>query len=132
MDTGLVLLDSSILIDYFRKGDKTKSVLYKISEKYYFCLSAITVFEIKIGIKTDKQLNDYNTLIKNMQVMDIDEKCIDIAVNIYKNLKIKNSIIELADLLIAATAISNTIPLVTFNRKHFQNVSDLEIINFKQ
>ncbi|MBN1997821.1 type II toxin-antitoxin system VapC family toxin [candidate division KSB1 bacterium] len=128
MDTKTILLDSSILIDYFRKANKSKSVLYKLSEKYHFCLSTITVFEIKIGIKTEKQWNDYHILTRNLEILSIDESCIDETVNIYNALKKQNNLIELADLLIAATAISNSLPLATLNIKHFENISDLEII----
>ncbi|MBN2412971.1 type II toxin-antitoxin system VapC family toxin [candidate division KSB1 bacterium] len=128
MDAKTILLDSSILIDYFRKRDKSKSVLYKLSNKYNFCLSIITVFEIKIGIKTEKQSQDYLTLTKNIEILSIDEECINQAVNIYNYLKKQNNLIELADLLIAATAMSNSLPLATFNIKHFENISNLKII----
>ena len=46
METKTVLLDSSIIIEYFRKKNKSKSILYKLSDKYHFCMTTITVFEI--------------------------------------------------------------------------------------
>ena len=128
MDAKPILLDSSILIDYFRKENKSKSILYKLSNEYHFCLSTITIFEIKIGIKTEKQWNDYHILTRNCEILSIDELCIDEAVHIYNNLKRQNNLIELADLLIAATAISNSLPLSTLNIKHFKNIPKLKII----
>jgi len=50
MANTLVLLDTSILIDYFRKKDKAKTRLYELSDLYDgFVISAITEFEIYSG-----------------------------------------------------------------------------------
>jgi len=129
METKTVLLDSSIIIEYFRKENKANSILYKLSERYHFCLSSITVFEIKIGLKTERQWNDYKILTKNIEILPIDELCINEAVTIYQNLKGQNNLIELSDLLIAATAISNSLPLATLNLKHFEKIVNLELIS---
>lgn len=124
METRTVLLDSSIIIEYFRKEKKSKSILYQLSDKYRFCLSTITIFEIKIGLKSERQWNDYRTLIKDIEILPIDEFCIDETVKIYLHLKERNKLIELADLLIAAAAITNSLPLATLNTRHFENIKD--------
>lgn len=51
------------------------------------------------------------------------------AIEIYKELKKKTKMIDLADILIAATSISQKLPLATLNLKHFQRINELEIIN---
>ena len=51
----LVLFDTSIFIDFFRKSDKAKSRLLKwVKEVFIFCISAITEFEIHIGTAPDQ------------------------------------------------------------------------------
>lgn len=129
METRTVLLDSSIIIEYFRKEKKSKSILYQLSGIYRFCLSTITIFEIKIGLKSERQWNDYRTLIKDIEILPIDEFCVDEAVKIYHHLKEQNKLIELADLLIAATAISNSLPLATLNTRHFENIKDIKLLS---
>ena len=37
--------------------------------------------------------------------------------------------IDLADILIAATSLSNDIPIATLNLKHFGRIKGLEIVN---
>jgi tRNA(fMet)-specific endonuclease VapC len=50
MANKIVLADTSILIDYFRKIEKSKSVLIKLfNQEYDFCISAITEYEIYSG-----------------------------------------------------------------------------------
>jgi len=43
-------------------------------------------------------------------------------------LKRKRKQIDLADLFIAATAVTNELPLATLNKKHFERVEILAII----
>lgn len=128
METKTVLLDSSIIIEYFRKKNKSKSILYKLSDKYHFCMTTITVFEIKIGLKIERQWKDYYLLTNNFQILPIDDYCINEAVKIYTDLKKQNNLIELADLLIGASAISNSLPLLTLNTKHFEIIPKIELI----
>jgi tRNA(fMet)-specific endonuclease VapC len=130
MATKTALLDSSMLIDCFRKKNKSKSILYILSANYRFCISSITVFEIKIGLKTERQNRDYNILMENIEIFPVDDFCIVEAVKIYKHLKEKNNLVELADLLIGATAISNSLPLASLNEKQFTNFPDIELLSF--
>jgi len=129
METRTILLDSSIIIEYFRKENKSKSVLFHLSDKYHFCLSTITVFEIKIGLKSERQWNDYRILTRDIDILAIDNQCIDEAVKLYQILKEQNKLVELSDLLIAATAISYSLPLVTLNRKHFEYIPNIELLS---
>lgn len=46
----IILVDTSILIDLFRKTDKTNSTLVAlVREGYAYCISAVTEYEIYTG-----------------------------------------------------------------------------------
>jgi predicted nucleic acid-binding protein len=46
----MILLDSSILIELFRKKNKEKTLFYRLSKtEVNFCISSITNYEIGIG-----------------------------------------------------------------------------------
>lgn len=46
----MILLDSSILIELFRKKDKKKTTFYRLSEEYNeLFISSITYYEIGVG-----------------------------------------------------------------------------------
>jgi len=46
----MILLDSSILIEMFRKKDKEKTLFYSLSQTSDdLCISSITYYEIGIG-----------------------------------------------------------------------------------
>ncbi len=124
----IVLADTSILIDYFRKTDKQNSVLIHLFDQGYdFTISAISYYEIYSGTSTN-QLPFWKNLLQKTKVLALDEVIAQAAVNINKELKKKRKQIEIADLFIAATAVANKLPFATLNKKHFDRVDTLLII----
>ncbi len=124
----IVLVDTSILIDLFRKTDKTNSILISLVKRgYIYCISAVTEYEIYSGA-TSLQNSFWEDLLEKIQVMPFDQIVVKAAVNINNDLKRKRKQIDLADLFIAATAVSNNFPLATLNKKHFERIDELQII----
>ena len=62
-------------------------------------------------------------------VLPLDEASVDTAVSINKMLKRKRKQIDIADLFIAATAVANKMSLATLNRKHFDRIDTLILID---
>lgn len=124
----MILLDSSVLIELFRKRDKEKTLFYSLVKKYKaFCISSVTYYEIGIGSR--KTHADYwKKLSDNLQILPFDKECSDNAITIYHDLLKANKIIDLADILIGATAKTHDIPIATLNDKHFNRIKGLEII----
>jgi tRNA(fMet)-specific endonuclease VapC len=124
----MILLDTSILIELFRTKDKSKTQFYRLSEtEEDFAISAITHYEILIG-SNKEQNNFWKNFLQQITVIPFDTKCSLEAINIYKTLKARNKLIELADLLIAATAIANEMSIATNNTKHFSRIESLNFI----
>lgn len=123
----MILLDTSVLIELFRTKDKGKTLFYKLAKKeQVFAISSITHYEILIG-SNDMQNEFWDNLFSALVIIPFDALCSTSAVNIYKDLKSKSKMIELADLAIAATALANNIELATLNTKHFSHIKDLKI-----
>lgn len=128
MEKGIALLDTSILIDYFRKKDKSNAYFFHLADNYSsFCISAITEYEIYSGT-TPKQLNFWNDMLSIITVIPFGSEAVKTAVEINNTLKHKRKQIDIADLFIAATAASNNLPLATLNRKHFERVDTLKLV----
>lgn len=49
MDRQIICLDTSVLVEYFRKKDKSKSFFIELTFKYKFAISVITKLEILNG-----------------------------------------------------------------------------------
>jgi predicted nucleic acid-binding protein len=124
----MILLDSSVLIDFFRKKDKTKTIFYQLSKtNTEFCISSITYYEIGIGNRKN-HFEFWEKLTENMTVIPFDQACSEKAIFIYFDLLISNKMIDLADLLIGSTALTHNIPIATLNKKHFERIKNLILI----
>ena len=124
----MILLDSSILIELFRKKDKEKTIFYSLAKIYkVLCISAITSYEIGIGNR-DSHSDYWEKLSENLRILPFDKECSDNAITIYLDLLKANKMIDLADILIGATALTHSIPIATLNNKHFNRIKGLEII----
>jgi tRNA(fMet)-specific endonuclease VapC len=121
----IIMVDTSILIEYFRKKDKSKTRLVALSQKFEnLCISSITEFEIYTGAKVE-QIDFWKTMLANFIVFPFDS---DAAVEIKNNLKKLRKTIDTADLFIAAIAVSHDLIFDTFNQKHFENISDIKLL----
>lgn len=81
------------------------------------------------GAKSDVLLNDTLKLLQLFELIDVTEIEAKSAVAIFQDLKKRNALIGTADILIAATAIEQALPIVTLNRSHFERIPALQIIS---
>ena len=124
----LILVDTSILIDYYRKTDKDNSAwVALVRQGYEFAISTITKYEIYSGATTS-QLTFWDSVLQIITVIPFDENTVDIAVDINNDLKRKRKQIDIADLFIAATALLYDIPFATLNKKHFSRIDKLNVL----
>ena len=131
MENEIICLDTSILIDFFRKKKKEYSVLYELSQKYVmFATSVITEYEIFTG-STKEQQAFWEDFFTNIVVLPFDSETSKVAVEIFRGLKMKSKLIEVPDILIAATAIKNNMQLATLNKKHFERIEGLQLVELK-
>ena len=127
----ITLVDTSVLINYYRKTDKANSVWVKlVRQGYRFSISAVTKYEIYSGA-TQSQLDFWDNILQAVEVIPFDETCVDTAVGVNAALKRKRKQIGIADLFIAATALTRYLPIATINKSHFDRIDGLEIIDIK-
>ena len=125
----IVLVDTSMLIDLFRKTDKTKSALITLVRGgYTFCISAITEYEIYTGADFG-QVEFWDDFLKKVEVLPFDKKVARIAVDLNRSLKKKRKQIDIPDLFIAATAVANDLPIATLNKNHFERINELTVLD---
>jgi predicted nucleic acid-binding protein len=128
MENGLILLDTSVLIDLFRRKVKENSYFYQLSNDYQnFAVSTITRFEIFVG-QRDNQNEFWAEFYQNVKILDFNDDCALSASNVVKHLKNTNQMIEIADILIAGTALANDLFLATLNKNHFNRIANLKLL----
>ena len=96
-------------------------------------MNAISYYEIRRGLNLptfQRKFQIFQQLIEQQSVLQLDMKSLDLAAEIYQNLRIAGTPLEDADVLIAATAIRYDAVLVTDNTKHFARVPHLTLENW--
>lgn len=129
MDEEIVFLDTSVLIDYFRKKNKEKTFLYMLSSTYKrFAVSIITKFEILIG-SNESQQAFWDDFFERVEVVNYTDQANQKAIEIHKKLKNTGQMIGFADLLIGATALAKGMKIATLNKSHFTRVDGLVVLS---
>ena len=127
MDRERVLIDTSILIDHLRKGDKDRTTFFRAAQRFDCLVSAITEFEFRVG-STAANRDFVSALLDLTPVLPFDSPCVRTAAGIYGALRAVNRMIALPDLFIAATAVAHDLPLLTLNLTHFERVNTLTVL----
>jgi predicted nucleic acid-binding protein len=122
----LILVDTPVLIELFRKTNKENTTLISlVRQGYSFYISSIIEYEIYVGT-TPTQSEFWNEFLEKIGILPFDKKVSKVAVEINKQLKRKRKLI---DLFIAAIAVANNLAFATLNKTHFENIDNLILID---
>jgi tRNA(fMet)-specific endonuclease VapC len=127
MESSRVVVDTNIFIDYLRTKDKKNTDLFKIPSNKTIFISAITLYELLLGATNDQKRCDIQLLTEDTIVLPFDDEVSIQASEIYHDLRRTNKMIEFRDIFIAATCLTNKLPLKTSNKKHFQRIKGLKL-----
>jgi len=130
----MIFLDSDVLSYYFsgdtKIHDKIKEAIDK-GEK--IALTVINVYEILKGFKWRKNKSKeimFDKFLETVSIFAIDDNVIDLATDIYADLRGNGITIGDADILIASIVITNNGKLVSNNIKHYKDIKKLELANW--
>ena len=96
-------------------------------------LSILTYFEIVSGLKhrdAQQRLERFIAFVKKNTLLYLTEQSVLISGDLYAQLRKTGNPIDDIDLLIAGIALENQLVLVTNNRKHFERIPQLEIMDW--
>lgn len=130
MENRGILVDTTILIDFLRKKNKEKTLLWKLKEMYTtISISSISVFELFAGAIDNSKVKNVQLLLKWLEVVEFDEELGEMAGRIFILLKMRNKIIDFRDLFIGTTAVFYNLEIATLNINHFVNIPNIKIFN---
>ena len=129
------LIDTDTII-FALRGDSNVLAKFEENKNLPISISMITYAELVFGAKRSQ--NEQKNMIKVNHIRDIypieelNEGVMEVFADVKAKMFDKGIRIEDMDLLIAATAIYNELTLVTNNTKHFENIPNLKIENWKR
>lgn len=110
------LLDSDVLIWLLRGRQETLQRLEALEGP--FAVSAVSRAEIWAGAR-EAEHRRIETLFLSLMTCSVDEAIADLAGAYLRQYRRGGTTLELADALIAATAVTRHLTLVTYNVSHF-------------
>jgi predicted nucleic acid-binding protein len=124
-----MVIDTDVLI-WYMKGNQNA---YKVIENSkHFFISVVTYMELVQGMRDKNELNNLRKALYawGSKILYISEE-ISVKAMFFVEQHFLSHSIQLADALIGATAISNGLPILTGNDKHYKILKDLQIKKFR-
>ncbi len=118
----LILLDTDILVDFFR--GYSKAVAFVNTHSARIILSSIVVAELYAGVKGDAEQAVRDNFVSLFRVAPLSTE-IAKAGGIYERDYAKSRGVGLADAILVATAEAENAELKTLNTKHYPMLRDL-------
>lgn len=125
----MIMIDTDVLIWYMRGNSKANKVIEKLNG---FFISVITYMELVQGMRNKRELTLLRSALRkwDAKVLYINEDISAKAMFLVEQHYLRNSLV-VADALIASTAISNGVKLLTGNTKHYKIIKNIELETFK-
>ncbi|MBR0495720.1 MAG: PIN domain-containing protein [Treponema sp.] len=124
-------LDTNI-ISYLLKGNATvlKKLEELVEEDNQFGIPSVAYYEIKRGLLASgatTKLTRFLNFVKQIGIVELKSSTLDLASQIYADLKNSGDMIEDDDIFIGATALESEAVLITNNEQHLGRIKDLKI-----
>lgn len=112
------LLDSGILIRHLRDYSGYPDLLDRLTDEGVIFISAMTRLEVIRGMQ-DREQQKTQEVLELIETIPVTSEIADLAGNLCREWRSKGIILGSEDALIAASALSGNLPLLTTNPKHF-------------
>ncbi len=122
----MTLLDTSAIIDYLVDGELAQRVEDLLGSRSA-ALSAISVFELLAGVKSEKHLRERRELTGRMHVVPVTASIADLAGELFTRMRASGYTVDNEDLIVAATAREKSVPVLTANVRHFEHVPGITL-----
>jgi tRNA(fMet)-specific endonuclease VapC len=124
----LIVADSDVLIDALRGREPSSSkVLAGLAERN-LATTAVSAFELLSGSRGDQSAT-IEALLAALPILPFDGQAGKAAAACRRQLEGKGLTIGMADYLIAGICISRAANLLTRNRKHFERIPGLILVD---
>ena len=129
------LIDTDILI-YSLKGQEIVQKRFLENEKIPKSISVVSYGELLYGAKKsmncEKNLAVVYRIKELFPIIDVDKAVMETFSDLKVKMRKTGTIIDDLDLLIAATALTMNLVLVTNNEKHFRKIAGLKMENWAE
>jgi hypothetical protein len=123
-----MLVDTDVLIWYMRGNGKALRAIEALDE---FSISVVTYIELVQGLRNKAELNTLRNFLQSqsVSVLHVTESISSTVMFLVEQHHFSHSL-GFSDAIIAATAVSHGLPLMTANTKHYRVIENLILKKF--
>ena len=123
----LILLDSSVIFDHLNgRFGRTQFLEQLMEEGHLFACCAVNLTEVYSGLRSGEE-DKTAAFLNSLEYLSITPEIARQAGLLRRDWQRKGQTLSYTDVTIAAVAMSNEVPLLTDNRKHFP-MPDLRLL----
>lgn len=119
-----VLIDTDILIDFSRGMRATADYFAQASTTSILSISCITQMELIVGCQNKQALRTIDNFLIRFQVIPVTPEITRKAIELLHDYNLSHGLL-IPDSLIASTALTMGLPLMTRNQRDFQFIPNL-------
>ncbi len=124
-----VFIDTDILIDFGQDNSEAVQTIAELERNYDFCISVIVAMELYTGCRSKKDLANLDAFLSDFEIIFINKNISKQAFTWMREFRASHGV-EINDMLIAATAYSSNAAFISKNRKHYQFISELDLLDY--
>jgi tRNA(fMet)-specific endonuclease VapC len=124
----VILADTDVLIDYLAGVQPIAAQILRYVESDQLKTSAVTCFELLSGAAAGARGDAVRSLVAELDILPLDRDAAEHAAGVRRQLQAGGHSIGMGDSLIAGIALAHEAPLFSRNRKHFERVAGLKLV----
>ena len=124
-----LLVDTDILIDVANDISTAINRLQSEARTLSLAVSVVTQMELIVGCRNKTELQHLKKFLQDYELIAIDEFISQKSVELIMNYRLSHGLL-IPDALIAATAITLDISLLSKNQKDYRFIPELNLLNY--
>jgi predicted nucleic acid-binding protein len=123
------IIDTDVLIDAGRDIEEAIESLEQVEQQAALTICVVTQMELLVGCQNKAEQRKLVRFLRRFHIVKMNEHISDIAVALLHRYRLSHGLL-IADALIAATALSQSMPFVTKNQRDYRFITGLRLLPY--
>jgi predicted nucleic acid-binding protein len=130
MDLGIVMVDTSVWIEYFRSGEgEVSEMIDSLIAEDRAAICGVVEMELLHGVKKTER-GELEELFSALNYLELSRQDFRMAGELLNAIRSSGSLIPATDALIGSACMKEGIPLLTAD-KHFEKITGLKLVKLQ-